>query len=113
MVLGQTSNETANIWYYLTFTNNFDLLKNGLPDASILGVLWSIAIEEQFYLIWPIILYLLPIKRYWIAFSVIIIGSLIFRGYYNSNYINELHTLSCISDIVTSPKNRTTLKYNY
>jgi peptidoglycan/LPS O-acetylase OafA/YrhL len=99
MVLGQTSNETANIWYYLTFTNNFDLLKNGLPDASILGVLWSIAIEEQFYLIWPIILYLLPIKRYWIAFSVIIIGSLIFRGYYNSNYINELHTLSCINDM--------------
>jgi len=84
---------------YLTFTNNFDLLKNGLPDASILGVLWSIAIEEQFYLIWPIILYLLPIKRYWIAFSVIIIGSLLFRGYYNSNYINELHTLSCISDM--------------
>jgi peptidoglycan/LPS O-acetylase OafA/YrhL len=99
MLLGQTSNESANIWHYLTFTNNFDILKNGLPDASILGVLWSVAIEEQFYLVWPIILYLLPIKRYWIAFSIIIIGSLIFRSF-NNSYMNlEFHTISCISDM--------------
>jgi len=96
---GQQPNETASIGYYLTFTNNFDFIKNGLPDASILGVLWSVAIEEQFYFVWPIILYLLPIKKYYLAFSTIIIGSLIFRGLNNNYMAHEHHTLSCIGDM--------------
>ena len=96
---GQQPNETATIGYYLTFTNNFDFIKNGLPDSSILGVLWSVAIEEQFYFVWPIILYLLPIKKYWLAFSTVIIASLIFRGFNNNYMAHEHHTLSCIGDM--------------
>lgn len=97
--MGQTPNETANIEYYLFFINNFDFIKNGLPDSSMLGLLWSVAIEEQFYFFWPIILYLLPIKKYWIAFLVVIIGSLVFRFYYDNTIYNEHHTLSCIGDM--------------
>lgn len=96
---GQQPNETASILYYLTFTNNFDLIKKGLPDASILAVLWSVAVEEQFYFVWPIILYLLPIKKYWLAFSTVIIASLIFRGFNNNYMAHEHHTLSCIGDM--------------
>ena len=96
---GQQPNETASIGYYLTFTNNFDFIKNGQPDASILGALWSVAIEEQFYFVWPIILYLLPIKKYWLAFSTVIIGSLIFRGLNNNYMTHSYHTLSCIGDM--------------
>jgi peptidoglycan/LPS O-acetylase OafA/YrhL len=96
---GQTHIETANIEYYLTFLNNFDFINQGLPDASILGVLWSVAIEEQFYLLWPLILFTLPIKKYWIPFSLIIIFSLIFRATTNSDLLNEIHTVSCISDM--------------
>lgn len=84
---------------YLTFINNFDFIDKGLPDASILGVLWSVAIEEQFYLVWPVILYLLPIKKYWIAFTTIITASIIYR-YFNQSYLHhEFHTLSCIGDM--------------
>ncbi|MBK8471912.1 MAG: acyltransferase [Sphingobacteriales bacterium] len=50
-LLGQTPNETATVGYYLAFLSNFDLIAQGLPDASILGVLWSVAVEEQFYLL--------------------------------------------------------------
>ncbi|MBS1636899.1 MAG: acyltransferase [Bacteroidetes bacterium] len=96
---GQQPNETASIWYYLTFTNNFDFIKKGLPDASILGVLWSVAIEEQFYFVWPIILYFLPVQKYWIAFTTVIIGSLIFRAANNNYLMHEYHTLSCIGDM--------------
>lgn len=98
-LFGQIPNETANLLYYLTFLNNFDIIKNGLPDSSILGILWSVAIEEQFYLVWPIILYLLPIKKYWVAFSSIIIISLVFRIYNSSYIMHEMHTLSCIGDM--------------
>lgn len=96
---GQTPNETANIVYYLTFLNNFDFINNGLPDASILGVLWSVAIEEQFYFCWPLILFVLPVRNYWLVFTAIILQSLVFR-FYNADYLShEHHTLSCIGDM--------------
>ena len=101
-LFGQTPNETANWIYYVTFANNFDFIKHGLPDASVLGVLWSVAIEEQFYLIWPILLYILPKNKYWIAFTTIIAGSLIFRSIYIDNpAMLENHTFSCMGDLAT------------
>lgn len=96
---GQSPNETATIYYYLTFTNNFEFIKKGPPDASILGVLWSIAVEEQFYLIWPIILFAVPIKRCWIVFILIIGGSIVFRWLHDNHVILDYHTLSCIGDM--------------
>lgn len=98
-LFGQVPNETANPFYYLTFINNFDFIKKGLPDASVLGVLWSIAVEEQFYLIWPIILFLFPIKKLWIPFAVIMGINLVFRACYNNYEMHEFHTISCIGDM--------------
>ncbi|WP_020533643.1 acyltransferase family protein [Flexithrix dorotheae] len=99
LLFGQSPNESANFLFYITFLNNFDLIKNGLPDASILGVLWSVAIEEQFYLIWPIVLYIFPIKKFWIPFSLVIISSLVFRAFNDNYMLHEYHTLSCIGDM--------------
>lgn len=98
-LMGQTPNETASLLHYLTFLNNFDFINKGLPDASNLGVLWSVAIEEQFYLLWPLILFFLPIKRYWIVFTSIIMISIVFRGYNDTYMMHEYHTLSCIGDM--------------
>ncbi|MFT6685170.1 MAG: peptidoglycan/LPS O-acetylase OafA/YrhL [Bacteroidia bacterium] len=98
-MFGQVPNETANIGYYLLFLNNFDFINNGIPDSSMLGLLWSVAIEEQFYLVWPIILFLLPIKRYWMAFVAIIGVSLVFRAFNDVGILHEHHTLSCIGDM--------------
>jgi len=98
-LFGKKPNETAHFVYYALFINNFDLIKQGLPDASVLGVLWSIAIEEQFYFVWPIILAYIPIKYYWIPFTFIIIVSLVFRGFNDLSIMHEYHTLSCIGDL--------------
>ncbi|MBN8703025.1 MAG: acyltransferase [Bacteroidetes bacterium] len=98
-LLGQTPNETANYINYLTFTNNFDLIKLGLPDCSVLGVLWSIAIEEQFYFVWPLIIYFFSIKKLWIPFILIILVSILFRALNDSPIILEHHTLSCMGDM--------------
>ena len=96
---GGVPDETANLSYYLIFASNFNLIENGLPDASVLGVLWSVAIEEQFYLVWPIVLSIIPIKRHWIIFILIIVISWIFRGANDSYKMHEFHTLSCIGDM--------------
>ena len=97
---GQTPNETANIIYYLTFLNNFDFINHGLPDASTLGVLWSVAIEEQFYLVWPLIIFFIPTRKLWIPFLIILLISLLFRTFNDSYVFHEYHTLSCIGDMV-------------
>jgi len=99
-MLGQTSMETANIIYYLTFTSNFDLINNGLPDASILGVLWSVSIEEQFYMIWPILLLVVPFKRYNYLFIILILISLWFRSKNPAPISLEVHSFSCMVDLV-------------
>ena len=98
-IFGQVPNENASPIYYLTFLNNFDFIKKGLPDASILGVLWSVAIEEQFYFIWPILLTIIPIKYYPYLFMSIIFGSFIFRAIYDNPINHEHHTFSCIGDM--------------
>lgn len=97
-LLGQNSAETANPLYYFTFLNNFDFIRHG-ADASMLSVLWSVAIEEQFYLFWPLILYFIPVRRYWIPFLLIIIGTLVFRTVYYNEMLHEYHTFSCIGDM--------------
>ena len=40
------------IWSYLTFTQNILMGRQGF-GGKFLGVTWSLAIEEQFYLVWP------------------------------------------------------------
>jgi peptidoglycan/LPS O-acetylase OafA/YrhL len=96
---GGISNETANPWYYMGFISNFDYIQKGLPDAKNLGVLWSVAIEEQFYLAWPVILSLFPVKKFWIPLCLILTGSLVFRAFNDVPKLHEMHTLSCIGDM--------------
>lgn len=98
---GYLPNESANPINYIFFMANFDSIWHGLPDSSILSVLWSVAVEEQFYLIWPWIFYFLRNKQYPYIFIGIILTSLFFRYYHiNSDpHILKFHTLSVISDM--------------
>lgn len=47
----------GNWWWYLLYFSNWKL--NHEADPS-LGHFWSLALEEQFYFIWPLTVYLLP-----------------------------------------------------
>ena len=64
-----------------------------------MGVLWSVAIEEQFYIVWPVILSFFALRNFWVPFIIIIAGSLIFRALYDIPIYHEMHTISCIGDM--------------
>ena len=97
--LGQVPNEHAEPLYYLFFAGNFDVLFHGLPDSSCLAVLWSIAVEEQFYLVWPILLFLLPHRAYPWTFGAIFISSLAFNLAVHDSRTTFFHTFSCMGDL--------------
>ena len=58
-----------NILYYITYNANFLVYKNA--KWNNLSHTWSLAIEEQFYLIWPFIILLVPRKKLLITLIVL------------------------------------------
>ena len=46
-------------WHAILFLNNWNIVNNFGEAQNDLGHLWSLEIEEQFYLIWPLTIWLL------------------------------------------------------
>jgi len=40
---------------FLLFAGNWIMVFRGFPQAQIIGPLWSVSFEEQFYLLWPFV----------------------------------------------------------
>lgn len=58
-------------WYW-TFTSNLRDAQYGAHDGA-LNTMWSIAVEEQFYLAWPWLVLLLPRRALAAAFAIVIV----------------------------------------
>jgi len=65
--------------YSLTFTENYRMImENDHPDTSPLGVMWSLCIEEHFYIVWGLLLFFI-----------------------NKRYLPHVIILSCITGIIS------------
>ena len=62
---------------FLLFVGNWIIALKGYPGASMIGPLWSVSFEEQFYLIWPLALRRASRRMiYSVAFSLFAIAAI-------------------------------------
>lgn len=97
-----TSDLSSHGPWYLLFLNNFDRIVTGFTGIGndSLGVMWSIAVEEQFYLLWPLLLSLFHRRYYPLLLGLIIVVSLVYRAcVVHDDTRLYLHTASVMSDL--------------
>jgi peptidoglycan/LPS O-acetylase OafA/YrhL len=66
-------------WPYWTYLTNFSVADRGFIHGW-LDVAWSLAIEEQFYVLWAPLVFLCPPRLLWIVCSAIIVSEPIARN---------------------------------
>lgn len=69
----------------LFFLNNFNAI-NTLQWQFPFAHFWSICVEEHFYLVWPLILFFIPVKRIWVVAVLLVLISKD-RSIYNTTCI--------------------------
>lgn len=64
--------------YYFSYLYNF-LLQNTHNWSDLLSPYWSLAVEEQFYVFWPLLIFFVPYRYLPILFGATIIGGILSR----------------------------------
>ena len=74
---------TDHVGYFLFYCQNWYFIKNGIPQGGHLNHTWSLAVEEQIYVFWPLLIFLCKNKYdlIWLCISTLLF-SLLFRILY-------------------------------
>ena len=84
------------LWSVLFLENYKMITVHSIPNISPLGVMWSLCVEEHFYIIWGLLLYVLPMKRLKWLIRICIVASPIFRFVYINH---QLATIDILTNI--------------
>jgi len=91
---------------YLLFLQNWPLVFSGLPPNPSLVHLWSLAIEEQFYLVWPLAILLIPSSRAsfriftGLVIVIITARTICYLSYPSSHQANYFNTFFRIDSLI-------------
>lgn len=74
------SRVSGDEWWYWLFLSNFRIAAAGGPQHGIMDVTWSLAIEEHYYLFWPLAVRFLTRKQLAISCIGLILCALLARA---------------------------------
>jgi peptidoglycan/LPS O-acetylase OafA/YrhL len=89
------TNSEINFQKFCYFGGNFWLIEHNDWSVSILNPLWSICIEEHFYLIIPVLLLFFPLKKVHFLFFGILFFSFFYKFYITQTIPNGWMALYC------------------
>ena len=88
-------------WFVVFASNIRDAVYGPLQGAP--STLWSIAVEEQFYLVWPALVLLLPRKRLVLAFASVVVAAIICRRLFSPMGFEAVYRLTlCRMDLLAA-----------
>ena len=79
-VQNQVFNDQISLWRFLTFTQNYWMAQNASYGPDGISVTWSVAIEEQYYLIFPVLALMLSKYRMPAFLACIVVASVVWRA---------------------------------
>jgi peptidoglycan/LPS O-acetylase OafA/YrhL len=97
-------------WYYLTYTANLAI--SGMPGLGLgrvnINHFWSLQVEEQFYLVWPLIVYRVrntqTLIRSALSACLVVLGIrtllVIFHTHFANPYLTLSPTFSCVDNLL-------------
>ena len=94
----QDISSLPSFWSFILFILNFDIIKNGYEFLFFMVFMWSISVEEQFYIFWALVLKWFQNHLLKISLLIILI-SIIFRIYFIDDSLNlNFHTISALGN---------------
>src|SRR6201984_2088865 len=79
MVVTKFSDVRNTLWWHAGYASNFLFALQGDWRPWVTAHFWSLAVEEQFYLVWPFLILLVPRSRLIAVVIAIIVSSPLFR----------------------------------
>lgn len=84
--------------YFLLYVQNYWMGAHGFgtPLSRFLGFSWSLAVEEQFYLVWPLLVYFLRPRALLLLCAVLVAAAPLARIWILWAWDNPMLTLACL-----------------
>jgi len=95
-----TAYDPVQLVLFLTNFNILEIKKAGIGHHSVIHPTWSVAIEEQFYLVWPLIFFA-PLKKFYkYLFLAVVLFCCVFRFIYRYDTDTlYYHTFAVFGDL--------------